>query len=311
MAKQRSTFGKLERQRAKQATAKAKHERRTSRSTPVPEGARRLPTQPKRPSSRSSRDCKPPSTTARSTWTTSRKAWHRVEADLGVARPGGRPLLPAPGPSCGGQCLTCFLVSLCDARVWRRWRPLRLPIPGRCDPRPAGSGRTRGSPTSSGGVRKSAAVSTADINLKTIQAVYEAFGRGDWRSGPGHRGRRLGLRHLSSTALRGTASAVEDGAPWERRRDVVLRGVRGRTWTCSTVPAVLSFSANQSEVHAVVRSGDETTGESVSMNLHHFFQFHKRQDARTYCRYGGHGADRGSLATDSANPVRARCETTW
>ena len=40
MAKQRSTFGKLERQRAQQATAKAKHERRTTRSTetsePVP-----------------------------------------------------------------------------------------------------------------------------------------------------------------------------------------------------------------------------------------------------------------------------------
>jgi hypothetical protein len=40
VAKQRSTFGKLERQRAQQATAKAKHERRTTRSTetaePVP-----------------------------------------------------------------------------------------------------------------------------------------------------------------------------------------------------------------------------------------------------------------------------------
>jgi hypothetical protein len=32
VAKQRSTFGKLERQRAQQATAKAKHERRISRS---------------------------------------------------------------------------------------------------------------------------------------------------------------------------------------------------------------------------------------------------------------------------------------
>ncbi len=37
MAKQRSTFGKLERQRAQQATAKAKHERRTSRSAEGPE----------------------------------------------------------------------------------------------------------------------------------------------------------------------------------------------------------------------------------------------------------------------------------
>lgn len=40
MAKQRSTFGKLERQRAQQATAKAKHERRTSRSA---EGAEEKP----------------------------------------------------------------------------------------------------------------------------------------------------------------------------------------------------------------------------------------------------------------------------
>jgi hypothetical protein len=37
VAKQRSTFGKLERQRAQQATAKAKHERRTARSAEGPE----------------------------------------------------------------------------------------------------------------------------------------------------------------------------------------------------------------------------------------------------------------------------------
>jgi hypothetical protein len=36
VAKQRSTFGKLERQRAQQATAKAKHERRISKSTDGP-----------------------------------------------------------------------------------------------------------------------------------------------------------------------------------------------------------------------------------------------------------------------------------
>jgi hypothetical protein len=45
VAKQRSTFGKLERQRAQQATAKAKHERRISKT---PEGAedRPAPTDP-------------------------------------------------------------------------------------------------------------------------------------------------------------------------------------------------------------------------------------------------------------------------
>jgi len=37
VAKQRSTFGKLERQRAQQATAKAKHERRTTRSAEITE----------------------------------------------------------------------------------------------------------------------------------------------------------------------------------------------------------------------------------------------------------------------------------
>jgi chorismate mutase len=40
VAKQRSTFGKLERQRAQQAVAKAKHERRTARP---PEGAEERP----------------------------------------------------------------------------------------------------------------------------------------------------------------------------------------------------------------------------------------------------------------------------
>jgi hypothetical protein len=37
VSKQRSSFGKLERQRAQQAAAKAKHERRTTRSAEGPE----------------------------------------------------------------------------------------------------------------------------------------------------------------------------------------------------------------------------------------------------------------------------------
>jgi hypothetical protein len=36
VAKQRSSFGKLDRQRAQQATAKAKHDRRTARSAEAP-----------------------------------------------------------------------------------------------------------------------------------------------------------------------------------------------------------------------------------------------------------------------------------
>ncbi len=39
IAKQRSTFGKLDRQRAQQAAAKAKQDRRTSRSSEAPEEA--------------------------------------------------------------------------------------------------------------------------------------------------------------------------------------------------------------------------------------------------------------------------------
>lgn len=46
VAKQRSTFGKLERQRAQQATAKAKHERRTARSAEGSEPRPAPPTDP-------------------------------------------------------------------------------------------------------------------------------------------------------------------------------------------------------------------------------------------------------------------------
>jgi hypothetical protein len=46
IAKQRSTFGKLDRQRAAQATAKAKHDRRTARSAEVAEEAPVVRTDP-------------------------------------------------------------------------------------------------------------------------------------------------------------------------------------------------------------------------------------------------------------------------
>jgi ketosteroid isomerase-like protein len=109
----------------------------------------------------------------------------------------------------------------------------------------------------------------AEDNIKTIQAIYEAFGRGD-----------------IGTVLDGVADDVDwstdaatRGAPWYGPRhgkgDVVaFFEAFGSTMEVQEFTP-LSFAANDDgEVFAVVRcrATSRATGGQMDQNLHHFFR---------------------------------------
>ena len=110
----------------------------------------------------------------------------------------------------------------------------------------------------------------AEENLKTITAIYEAFGRGD-------------VGYIVSCVTDDVDWATDtssDGAPWYG----VRRGPAGIesffTDFGSTMEVVeftpLSFAANnEDDVHTVVRFTGKSlqTGKSASMQLHHWFHF--------------------------------------
>ena len=110
---------------------------------------------------------------------------------------------------------------------------------------------------------------SADVNSKTIEAVYEAFGRGD-----------VGfiLDNVTDDVdwASDTASAA---APWYGVRHG-KDGVRSFFESFGSTMEVTQFepfslAANDTEVHTVVRmrATRRTNGAPLAMNLHHFFQF--------------------------------------
>jgi uncharacterized protein len=112
---------------------------------------------------------------------------------------------------------------------------------------------------------------SADENIKTIQAVYEAFGKGD-----------LGavLDHVTEDVdwATDTSSTV---APWfgvRHGKDGVASFFEafGSTMEVQTFDP-FAFAANESEVHTVVhcRATSRATGKSIDHNLHHYFRFHE------------------------------------
>jgi len=109
---------------------------------------------------------------------------------------------------------------------------------------------------------------SSDDNIKTIQTVYEAFGRGDVGTV---------LDHVSDDVDWATETSSKV-APWY--------GVRhGRQGVASFFEAFgstmeveefdpFSFAANGDEVHTVVhcRARARTTGRVMAHDLHHFFR---------------------------------------
>lgn len=109
----------------------------------------------------------------------------------------------------------------------------------------------------------------ADENIKTIQGVYEAFGRGD---------------------VQAVLDAVTDDVDWAAETTSTVApwyGVRhGREGVASFFEAFGStmeiqefdpyaFAANDTEVHTVVhcRATSRATGKAINHDLHHYFRF--------------------------------------
>ena len=108
----------------------------------------------------------------------------------------------------------------------------------------------------------------ADENVKTVQAVYEAFGRGD-----------VGAILDKLTDDVDWAVEPTGAAPWNGLR-------RGKSEVAAFFKAIadnsevteftpLAFAWNDTEVMTVVRYGARlpATGKSGSMDLHHWWRF--------------------------------------
>jgi ketosteroid isomerase-like protein len=110
----------------------------------------------------------------------------------------------------------------------------------------------------------------AEENLKTITAVYEAFGRGD-------------VGYITSSVTDDVDWATDtssNGAPWYGARRGPDGVVTFFTDFGSTMDVEdftpLSFAANDDgDVHTVVRftGKSRATGKTATMQLHHWFHF--------------------------------------
>ena len=110
---------------------------------------------------------------------------------------------------------------------------------------------------------------SAEVNIKIIQNVYEAFGRGDIAA----------VLDAVADDCDWAAEATSSGAPWYGVRHGKAEIVKffedfGSTMEVEEFTPV-AFAASGDNVHTVVRlrSRSRATGKSVAMNLHHFFTF--------------------------------------
>ena len=110
---------------------------------------------------------------------------------------------------------------------------------------------------------------SADDNIKTIQAVYEAFGRGDVAF----------ILDLVTDDVDWATDTQSTAAPWygvRHGKDGVQAFFEafGSTMDVNQFEP-FTFASNDTEVHTVVRfaATRRANGRSASMNLHHLFQF--------------------------------------
>jgi ketosteroid isomerase-like protein len=110
---------------------------------------------------------------------------------------------------------------------------------------------------------------SADSNIKTIAAVYEAFGRGDVAA----------ILGAVTDDVDWAAETTSTAAPWYGVRNGKEAVAEFFTAFGSTMEVEeftpVSFAANDTDVLTVVRfaARSRATGKSAAMDLHHFFRF--------------------------------------
>lgn len=109
----------------------------------------------------------------------------------------------------------------------------------------------------------------AEENIKTIQSVYEAFGRGDVAA----------ITDAVTEDVDWASEAAGDGAPWfgPHRGPAGVKEffvAYGSTMEVEEFTPT-TFAGTDSEVLTLVRCAAtaRTTGRRVSMTLHHYFRF--------------------------------------
>jgi len=106
---------------------------------------------------------------------------------------------------------------------------------------------------------------SADSNIKTIQEVYEAFGRA------------AAILDAVTDDVDWASEAASDGVPWHgvRRGKEAVAAFFADHGSAMEVDEFtpLSFAANDTDVLTVVRfrAHARATGKTAEMNLHHFF----------------------------------------
>ena len=110
---------------------------------------------------------------------------------------------------------------------------------------------------------------SADANIKTVVAAYEAFGRGDVAA----------ILDAVTHDVDWAAEAATPTAPWygmRRGKDAVARFFTdfGSAMEVEEFTP-LTFAANETDVLTVVRcrTTSRRTGKSTAMDLHHLFRF--------------------------------------
>ena len=109
----------------------------------------------------------------------------------------------------------------------------------------------------------------ADENVKTIQDVYEAFGRGDVQA----------VLDRVTDDVDWATETSSTAAPWygiRHGKDGVASFFQAFGSTMEVQEFTpFAFAANDDEVHTVVRcrATSRATGKAIDQNLHHFFRF--------------------------------------
>ena len=108
----------------------------------------------------------------------------------------------------------------------------------------------------------------SDGNLRAVQQIYEAFGKGDVAT----------IMDLLADDVDWASEADQDVAPWHGRRTkaevpAFFQAIGETLDVTEFTP--LSFTSNDTDVMTVIRFGATArdTGKSGAMDLHHWWRF--------------------------------------